>query len=95
MTKNAARKDRFQKITEAIDSIYAEAAWRDRKGDHRFGMNFEAVDDKDFTSRSAGGPVLKTMQLEPTVHGIRGLGLLRDRLVELQQVELRLRSEGN
>ncbi len=94
MTKNAARKDKFQKITEAIDSIYAEAAWRDRKGDHRFEVRPTAVAWGEVTSPSAGGPCMKTMQLEPTVYGIRGLGLLRDRLTELQQVELRLRSNS-
>jgi len=85
--KRRDRKDRFTRVTEALESIYTEAAWRNRKGDHLYGYQCEAVDAAEVTSRTAGGPVMKTMQLERGVRGIRGLSLLADRLTELKKVE--------
>src|SRR5262249_3063179 len=87
MNKNQTRRARFQKIQAAIDSIYAEAAWRNRKGDHLFEMHQTPVDAPEVTSRAAGGPTMKTMQWDPGVRGIRGLGRLRDRLEELARTE--------
>jgi len=81
------RKDRFTRINEALESIYLEAKWRNRKGDHLFGYGVEAIDAREVTSRAAGGPVMKTFQCEPGVRGIRGMSMLVDRLTELQKVE--------
>lgn len=87
MTKNKERKSRFDRINEALDSIYQEAAWRHRKQDHEFGLHITSVDDKRYTSRSAGGPTLMTLQYECGVRGIHGLSRIADELIELQKVE--------
>ena len=92
-TKNAQRRDRFTRIGEAIQSIYTEAAWRDRQGRHDFEMRPRPSQDRNLSSPSAGGPVLKTIQYESTVRGIRGMGLIIDRLTEWQQAEQSLRLE--
>src|SRR6185503_6919623 len=86
-----ARKDRFERIGDALNAIYREAAWRHRHEQHDFGLRPEALEDNRLSSRSAGGPVMKTLQYECTVQGIRGLSQLADRLLELQNVEKELR----
>ncbi len=89
MTKNARRRDRFQNITDAIDSIRKEAEWRHRKEDHEFAIRPNVLQAKELTSRTAGGPVMKVTQFESTTRGLRGMSLIIDRLSELQQVEQR------
>ena len=98
MSKNKERRERFQKIGAAIDAIYRETAWRHRQQKHDFEMRASALDSKDLSSRSAGGPIMNTLQYEASTHGIRGMSQLIDRLTALQQVELKLlglkKSEG-
>jgi len=76
MTKNAARRDKFQ----AIDRELRELAWRDRRGEHSFNMQPRKVEDKELSSRLFG-PKFKTWQMDPTVWRDRGeriLEMLRD-----------------
>lgn len=87
VSKSRARRDKFKRIGEALTSIYNEANWRNRKGDHEFEMHPTVLDSKDMTSRTAGGPCMKTLQYEPGTRGIRGLSQIADRLIELEKVE--------
>ena len=87
MTKNSVRRDRFKRIGEALTSIYNEANWRDRKGQHEFEMRPEVVKDSEVTTRAAGGPALKTIQYDAGTHGIRGLSHIADCLIALEKVE--------
>jgi hypothetical protein len=87
--KRTARQDQFKRIGEALTSIYKEAEWRHRREDHEFKLRPEVVKSDDVTSRTAGGPAMKTLQYECGTRGIRGLSLIADRLNELQKVESR------
>jgi hypothetical protein len=58
MTKNAARREKFRKLGEALSAL--DLAWQERRGELQ-APKPRAVEDKKLSSRMFG-PVMKTIQ---------------------------------